>query len=132
MRVKVVQLLGKVYVDVLVDVDLPDDPTYGDFVAAVPAAAAAAAAANPAGRFAGMQLADGERVDWVVEGVAANGVPWKEPVEAVSEAEAAFLAACSVLEQAQAGHPSDPGRFAESLGKQTIESVTREGPAPAP
>ncbi|EHP90318.1 hypothetical protein MetexDRAFT_4784, partial [Methylorubrum extorquens DSM 13060] len=45
MRVKVVQLLGKVYVDVLVDVDLPDDPTYGDFVAAVPAAAAAAAAA---------------------------------------------------------------------------------------
>ena len=50
MRVKVVQLLGKVYVDVLVDVDLPDDPTYGDFVAAVPAAAAAAAAANPAGR----------------------------------------------------------------------------------
>lgn len=131
MRVKVVQLLGKVYVDVLVDVDLPDDPTYGDFVAAVPAAAAAAAA-NPAGRFAGMQLADGERVDWVVEGLAANGVPWKEPVEAVSEAEAAFLAACSVLEQAQAGHPSDPGRFADSLGNQTIESVTREGPAPAP
>lgn len=132
MRVKVVQLLGKVYVDVLVDVDLPEDPTYEDFVAAIPAAAAAAAAANPTGQFAGMQLADGERGDWVVEGLAANGSPWKEPVEAATEAEAAFLAACSVLEQSRAGRPSDIPRLMAGLGNQRIESIVREGPVPAP
>ncbi|OAH23773.1 hypothetical protein AX289_25115 [Methylorubrum populi] len=132
MRVKVVQLLGKVYVDVLVDVDLPDDPTYEDLVDAMPAAAAAAAAANPTGQFASMQLADGERVDWIVEGFAADGSPWKEPIEAVSEAEAAFLAAFSVLEQSHAGRPSDVERFAAGLRNQTIASVTREGPAPTP
>ncbi|GJD90890.1 hypothetical protein BHAOGJBA_4434 [Methylobacterium hispanicum] len=132
MRVKVVQLLGRVYADVLVDVELPEDPVYADFVAAIPSAAAAASEANPTGEFAGMQLADGERVDWIVEGVAANGSPWKEPVEAATEAEAAFLAACSVLEQSRAGRPSNIPRLMEGLGNQAIRSVVREGPVPAP
>jgi hypothetical protein len=132
MRLKIVHAVGRIFVDVPVEIDLPEDPGLADLSEALPAAANAARAVSPEGHFAGLEIVDGNSRDWCVDGRGANGKPWRREVRAVCEGEAAFQAIAAVLEDSRAVRISDVERLAEAMRRPTIDAVMPEGSAPSP
>jgi hypothetical protein len=132
MRLKIVHAVGRIFVDVPVELDMREDPALADFIEVLPAAAAAARAVNPEGHFAGLEIVDGHPRDWTVDGRAANGKAWSREVRAMCEGEAAFQALVVVLEESRAVRVSDVERLAEAMRRLTVEAVLPEAAAPAP
>lgn len=132
MRLKIVHAVGRIFVDVPVEIDMPEDPALADFIQVLPAAAEAARAENPEGHFAGLEIVDGDPRDWIVDGRAANGKPWRREVRAMCEGEAAFQALIAVLEESRAVRVSDVAHLVAAMRRLTVEAVLPEASAPAP
>ena len=132
MRLKIVHAVGRIFVDVPVELDMPEDPALADVIQVLTAAAAAARAVTPEGQFAGLAIVDGDPRDWIVDGRAANGKPWRREVRAMCEGEAAFQALVAVLEDSRAVRVSDVARLVEAMRRLTVEAVLPEDSTPAP
>lgn len=132
MRLNVVHAKGRIFVDVPVEIALPDEPTLQDLIAILPAAAAAARQSDPTGHFAGLEIAEGARRDWIVEGRGANGQPWRREAWAAQPGEAALQAVVALLEETHAVRISDVPALVEVVGRMTVFAVQPDDPAPAP
>ncbi len=132
MLLNVVHAKGRIFVDVPVDIELPDNPSLQDLIAILPAAAAAARSSDPTGHFAGLEIAEGIRRDWIVEGRGANGQPWRREAWAVQPGEAALQAVVALLEETRAVRISDVPALVEVVRRLTVSAVLPEDSAPTP
>jgi len=132
MLLNVVHAKGRIFVDVPVEIGLPDEPTLQDLIEVLPAAAAAARASDPSGHFAGLEIAEGVRRDWIVEGRGANGQPWSREAWAVQPGEAALQAVVALLEETRAVRVSDVPALVDVMRHMTVTAVLPGDAAPAP